>query len=176
MGKRKKEHKKSEPVSWQSMVSEREHAIASLEKDIGCFERPSDKEFCGSLVHQFQTRGFLTDRQWYWVKHKSRAAKRIQNPREPRKRLHHVYAIGAGEQIKIGRSTNPKARLRALQTSNPIKLKLLCVIPVENSGKAASLEKKLHKECREYHVIGEWFKLDALSVVKKFSKERLGQV
>ena len=168
MGKRRKKHKKSEPVSWQSMVSEREHALLDLEKGIECFERPSDKEFCRSLIHQFQTRGCLTDRQWYWVKHKARAATRIQNPPAPRKRLHNIYAIGAGEKIKIGRSTNPKARLKSLQTSNPVKLKLLCVIPVENSGKAASLEKKLHKECREYHVIGEWFKLDALSIVEKF--------
>lgn len=56
--------------------------------------------------------------------------------------------------IKIGRSKNPRKRLKQLQTGSPTKLKLLVEIP--NAG---YYEKILHKKLEKYKIRkrGEWF-------------------
>ena len=54
--------------------------------------------------------------------------------------------------IKIGRSKNPKKRLKQLQTGNPNRLKLIASF----KGKGEE-EKYLHEELNRYKLKGEWF-------------------
>ncbi len=57
--------------------------------------------------------------------------------------------------VKVGRSSNPYKRLRALQTSNADPLMLLCAIEGP-----PQLEKTLHGIFDSYRLSGEWFRYD----------------
>jgi hypothetical protein len=60
-------------------------------------------------------------------------------------------------QIKIGHSTHPEKRLRALQTGNDNTLMLLSTLEVEDSRKMEGL---LHIMFQAFRKSGEWFLLD----------------
>lgn len=64
-----------------------------------------------------------------------------------------VYFISNGAYVKIGVASNPKKRLKALQTGNPHKLELLRVIKGGHAEEAA-----LHAHFAHLRVNGEWFK------------------
>ena len=68
-----------------------------------------------------------------------------------------VYFIQSqeGPEIKIGWSEDIHRRIQDFQTAHASVIRLKAWIPSED----ASLEKKLHHECRGYHVRGEWFAL-----------------
>lgn len=69
-----------------------------------------------------------------------------------------IYAIHSPENprhVKLGLSSNPTARLRALQTGNPYKLTLIWTFPCRNM---AEMESKFHKVFDKYRIAGgEWF-------------------
>jgi len=74
----------------------------------------------------------------------------------------HLYFIqeqGTGH-IKIGRSVNPSRRLRALQTGNGKKLKLVAVF----KGKGDS-ELFLHEYLKEWRLKGEWFSYECVGSI-----------
>ncbi len=65
-----------------------------------------------------------------------------------------VYFIRADNGlIKIGKSNNPKERLKALQAGSPLKLRIVKTIPG-----GMNLEQKLHKYFDHLRQYGEWFK------------------
>jgi hypothetical protein len=69
----------------------------------------------------------------------------------------YVYFIKASRFVKIGRSTNPLARVTDLQCAHPTELRLVAVIPCQN-GIAA--ERGLHAIFTGRRRLGEWFELD----------------
>ena len=84
--------------------------------------------------------------------------------RKPNK--YYLYAISGGEHLKIGVSTNPDARVKDLQTSNPEILKVVWRYYVGNhKGRAYNFERKLHKVCKKFRVRGEWFNPECLDLV-----------
>jgi hypothetical protein len=66
-----------------------------------------------------------------------------------------VYFIKAGTAIKIGRTTNLAARLRALATASAVPLELLAAV---RGGR--QLEARLHRQWQHFHLRGEWFRAD----------------
>lgn len=62
----------------------------------------------------------------------------------------YVYFIKKGKFVKIGSSTNPKNRLRTLQTGTNQKLKLIYKTSQLN-------EKELHAKFERYRDHNEWF-------------------
>ena len=66
-----------------------------------------------------------------------------------------VYFVRAGGAVKIGRTGNLAARLRALATGSAVPLELLAALP---GGRRE--EARLHREWRHLHVRGEWFRAD----------------
>lgn len=60
--------------------------------------------------------------------------------------------------IKLGYSTDPRSRLRELQTGSSSPLHLLYYESCE-PGRAALLERQLHKDLNHLRVRGEWFRL-----------------
>ena len=72
--------------------------------------------------------------------------------------------------IKIGRSNNPKSRLKQLQTGSPKKLKLLVEIP--NAG---HYEKRLHQKLSKYKTRkkGEWFTFDCTGSLPDWISEAI---
>jgi len=78
------------------------------------------------------------------------------------RRKDHLYFIqekGTG-YIKIGRSVDPKRRLRALQTGNGSTLKLVAVF--EGQG---NLETHLHDTLASWRLKGEWFHYDCVGSI-----------
>jgi hypothetical protein len=70
----------------------------------------------------------------------------------------YVYAIQSPENrrhVKLGLSSNPRVRLRTLQTGNPHKLELIWTFPVRNM---AEIEATFHRVFDKYRIPGgEWF-------------------
>lgn len=68
-----------------------------------------------------------------------------------------VYFIATrpprGKKIKIGFATNVHKRLKALQTSSPVKLQLVLSFPGTRQD-----EQALHKRFAEHRMEGEWFR------------------
>ena len=70
----------------------------------------------------------------------------------------YIYFICCGHNyIKIGRTNNINSRLKALQTSMPVQLKVIALIAVSTNEVAYELEKHLHQLFQEYRLQGEWF-------------------
>jgi len=69
----------------------------------------------------------------------------------------YVYFIQGqcGGAIKIGYSLSPSSRLRTLQTGYPDTLKILLLIPGDEST-----ERMLHRQFEEMRLKGEWFRPD----------------
>lgn len=67
----------------------------------------------------------------------------------------HLYAIEveASDLVKFGVSARPTDRLAALQTSNPMPLRM-----VGHVGCHKELERYVHEFCVEHRVRGEWFR------------------
>lgn len=80
-----------------------------------------------------------------------------------------VYFITDGKFIKIGVAKDVLKRMSALQTSNPKKLKLVCVIPCKSENDAHKLEKKLHSCYARFRTNGEWFSIVDYIDVNLFS-------
>jgi len=69
----------------------------------------------------------------------------------------YVYvARSEGGEVKIGKSKDPKSRIKSLSTGNPQPLHLVKSAKVPNAGE---LEKKMHERYQEYRLHGEWFDL-----------------
>ena len=75
-----------------------------------------------------------------------------------------VYLITCGDQVKIGRSGDPKKRLAQIQggnaclmesTLNPAEARLIYEMPGH-----ATEETELHRRFRAYRTTGEWFRIE----------------
>lgn len=74
-----------------------------------------------------------------------------------------MHISGSG-RLKIGISNNPEERIKNLNIGNADILKLVYVR--EAKGKGYSDETKLHKDCDQHHIHGEWFTSNALEILK----------
>lgn len=72
----------------------------------------------------------------------------------------HLYFIKCGEYIKIGRADNVAQRLSQLRAANPYDVELVYI--VEGAG---DLEHSLHKQFKDRHHTGEWFRLNVCEIV-----------
>jgi hypothetical protein len=66
----------------------------------------------------------------------------------------YIYLIGSQGHVKIGIAVDVRSRLSTLQTSSPLKLKLLKSWKCLN---AVASEKMLHKKFSKFRQSGEWF-------------------
>ncbi len=76
-----------------------------------------------------------------------------------------IVTIGR-PRVKIGKSTNVKARLRDLQTAAPDPLAILGTIPGDR-------EEELHARFAKVRLRGEWFRLTR-DILKVFQPEVIG--
>jgi hypothetical protein len=70
-----------------------------------------------------------------------------------------VYFVRAGAAIKIGRTANLAARLRALATASAVPLELLAAVP---GGREREVRE--HRGWRHLRLRGEWFRPDGALV------------
>ena len=76
-----------------------------------------------------------------------------------------VYLIESGPFFKIGIARSVIERVRGLQVGNPIELHILEVIGLRDDYQ---LEAQLAQRYRDYHVRGEWYRMEALKVTPLF--------
>ena len=129
-----------------------------------------DKNTAQSLLEWYSRTGKLTKKQ--------KAFAEILIFKKPKKQKknekYYLYAIGDGEYIKLGVTTDVKRRLKSLQTGHPKVLKELWRYYVGKDKKEAyKTEKQLHRYSRKHRCRGEWFKQECLVIVDQFViKER----
>ena len=121
-----------------------------------------------------------TSLRMWWLEHKSWTGKQwnyvaalVAKNKKPKKKRkvakYYLYAISAGDAIKLGYSSNIKNRIKAMQTGQHEDLKCEWQYYVGASkGEAGTLEKKLHRYCKKYHVRGEWYKKECMTIVEQF--------
>jgi hypothetical protein len=80
----------------------------------------------------------------------------------------YVYLVTDGNYVKIGVADDVRKRLGGIQTGNPNKCYVICVIPCKDSKSAFSVEKKLHHEYSLRRKCGEWFDLLCYIDLKSF--------
>lgn len=80
----------------------------------------------------------------------------------------YLYAMQAGQMIKFGRSSDPLARVKELQTNHPLPLSLLVAVPCHSS-----LEPAVHKRFAGDRAAGEWFHATA-DIMEFVSELQLG--
>lgn len=78
-----------------------------------------------------------------------------------------VYAMSDGEAIKIGVSKLPSGRIQSVQTGNPRIITVVAVWMLCSERHARELEKRLHRQLREYRLMGEWFAVDVEHIQKE---------
>jgi hypothetical protein len=88
----------------------------------------------------------------------------LQLPGEEPRVVTYFIQAGAKGLIKIGITTDFQSRLRSLQTSSPVPLRLLGVVPED-------IEDYCHVALWEWRVRGEWFK--PVTEVLAFIEEQL---
>src|SRR5438876_654439 len=78
-----------------------------------------------------------------------------------------VYFVRGGDAVKIGRTGNLAARLKALATASAVPLELLAAVP---GGRPE--EARLHRRWRHLRLRGEWFRADEALV--RSAREQYG--
>jgi len=74
-------------------------------------------------------------------------------------KISYIYLIKSSLGYKIGKANDPFSRFSTIQTSNPEKLEIVHLFPVEEKY-AHEIEKRYHEIFAHKRIIGEWFKLD----------------
>lgn len=113
----------------------------------------------------------LSDEQYrYWDSKRERESarsKKRSNPAKGRKTVIYVIRDASSSSLKVGKSTNPKSRLKGLQTSNPNTLELT----YEHNGYSID-EKNIHQRLTDagLHIKGEWFKdsQETIDIIKEY--------
>jgi hypothetical protein len=80
-----------------------------------------------------------------------------------------VYLIESSSAVKIGIGANPQQRLSDLQTSHHEKLSLRYTLQCPNRAAAFSVEQLLHRRFSDERLSGEWFDIDAQTVINEVS-------
>lgn len=72
-----------------------------------------------------------------------------------------VYFLGHGNLVKIGKSANPEARVRTLQTAAFMRLRLLAVAEIASEAQSYEIERQLHEQFAWSRKRGEFFRASA---------------
>lgn len=79
--------------------------------------------------------------------------------------MSYLYVVGPHDPdmtlpappIKIGVASNPRARLKGLQTGCPDKLTFYAIWRFQNPREAAEMERACHRNFLRFRRLGEWF-------------------
>lgn len=134
------------------------------------------RAFAASLLGHYMEFKSLTYKQDQAARNLIASLSKAKAKRTRRKvETHYLYALKAGDMIKLGYSNNVSRRIKDMQTGNPEKIEKLWSTPCGKSIQVAkSNEKKLHRLCKKYKVRGEWFSMECMSLVSGF-KPRLAK-
>ena len=80
-----------------------------------------------------------------------------------------VYVIAqhySKGRVKIGFTGNINARLKQIQTGNPMECNILGLLKCNSKKHAMTIESEIHRICDPYRSIGEWFTWGAVNLIK----------
>ena len=163
--KRKSYWNKADPLN--NLLTNAEKSIIVLQRKAGDFKDPKHNELAFSLLEVYTRKGTLSGEQWHMLKdlNQKRSRKKVST-------TVYLYAMSAGNEIKIGVSSDPDSRRGDMQTGNAKEIELLWRLgPVERK-EAFKLEKKLHRKCKRFNVRGEWFTQACMDTVFRFELKR----
>ncbi len=89
--------------------------------------------------------------------------RRIIDSSEPTVFVYFIYNSDS-QAIKIGQAKDVQKRLDNLQVANPVELKLLKKIALQDLPSARRLESELHDRFSDLHIHGEWFRAEPLLI------------
>lgn len=72
-----------------------------------------------------------------------------------------VYFLAHGNLVKIGKSADPDARVRTLQTAAFMRLRLLAVADIASEAQSYEIERRLHEQFAWSRKRGEFFRTSA---------------
>ena len=91
-----------------------------------------------------------------WGDNANSIGTRSNTPRPPKTSPGYIYVLRGGELYKIGRSANPKARIKSLSTVSPVALEVICLSQTHDM---VGVEIQLHERFADKRQQGEWFAL-----------------
>jgi len=152
-------------LSFDTLLELQELVATTLYYYDRCNIKEEDIDKINFVLSMEQSDGFST----YQEENKEGliAGKRMKRGRKTK-----IYVIrdSNSSSIKVGKSINPRSRLRGHQTSNPNKLELIC----EFNGYERD-EKMIHLKLKiaGLHIHGEWFKdcKESLDIIQKHFDE-----
>jgi len=109
-----------------------------------------------------------SSKQWDYARAIIRKSK--DKPKAGKPKKYYLYALVAGPAVKLGFSSNINSRIKQVQTGQPHKLE--CVwryYTGTNQAEAKKLESKLHRWCLKWKVRGEWYAIECMPTVEKFT-------
>jgi len=152
---------------YKSLLSFEEIMVVKLKK-LSLASGHDHKQEAVSLINWFQINNYFTAAQRSLAKQLTYVKKK---PAVVKK--HYLYAISNGQEIKLGMSSNVDGRLKTLQTSSPSELVILWKYYISDTPAGAiKIEKMLHRACKEFHIRGEWFKMECIDTVNKFNPNK----
>lgn len=140
-----------------------ENLIVQLDAAMKSFPAGStDRETCQSLLMWYLRHQSLTPAQAELARNlvmRCRIAGQWRK-QEP----HYIYAMQAGDMVKIGYARDVDARRRDLQVGNAHDVVVVRRFQISHSlAIAKKIEARMHKKYRPFHVRGEWFKAELLA-------------
>ena len=114
-------------------------------------EYKSAREFCDTVVFYVINEDEEVNKDNYELRKVQKFKDYIPSDCDKNK---YIYIVKAGKHTKIGITKNLQNRFKEIQTANPYLLELVFTKIVKNS---ASVEKSIHKEYSNFHILGEWF-------------------
>lgn len=84
----------------------------------------------------------------------------------------YIFSNSLSEHLKIGISSTPMKRAKAISGYTSIKMKLEYTTNLISN--AREIEKRVHKDLKDFNVSGEWFKVDletAKKAIEKYKNE-----
>lgn len=78
----------------------------------------------------------------------------------------YVYAMYAGNYVKIGITSSLDNRIKQVQTGCPLSIHRVKYIQVHSRNEALDIESSIHVAFNKHNTHGEWFIKDALSINK----------
>lgn len=152
------------------ILSENEKLLVLLQK-IAVSRIDGHNEKARSLIRWYMDNQFWTNPQKDLVRmitgKNSKKSVKKATPKVAKKQ--YLYAISDGQNVKVGFTSDTKARLAALQTGHPRELtKKWQSFVGYGVGHARDQERALHRYIRAYAVRGEWFEIGCLRAIESF--------
>lgn len=160
-----KKYKKINPArQWQDgKLSQRERQIVELDSAMRSFPAGSkEREIAASLLMWYMRNKSLTPAQWELA---GSLTARCQLTRKAlSQEPHYIYAMQAGDLVKIGYARDPAARRAEIQTGNGNEVKIVRTFQCSHNVQTVkNIERRIHKHFKQWRVRGEWFKAELLA-------------